>query len=200
MPSKRVLVAAGVAALVIAAVAALVGSTLISSSEPSSKSSDKKPKSRGFVRFRDREAGFAISYPRKWRRLPSEDAQVRLIVAGGRASLLVRAAPLGLRVRPANIDRAKRLTDRLVRSVEKVKLLRKAKRVQLGGLPGYLYLYTFRDKGTRELGAHAHYFVFRGEVMYTLIFQALPSTTFAGFAPLFDRISNTFRVLGSTQP
>lgn len=190
--------AAGIAAVLIAGAAALVGSELISSSGPSKSSKERK--SGGFVRFRDAEAGFSIAHPRNWRRLPSADAQVRLIVAGGRASLLVRAAPLGIRVRPANIERAKRLTDRLVRAVDAVKLLRRAKRVDVAGLPGYLYLYTFKDKGTRETGAHAHYFLFRGEVMYTLIFQALPSTAFAGFAPLFDRISNTFRVLDLARP
>lgn len=195
MPRKTWLAAAAVAAVVIALAAAAIARELVSSSDPSKP---EKAKSGGFVRFSDAEAGFSISYPRSWRRLPSGDSQVRLIVAaGGGASLLVRTAPLGLRVRPETLSSAKKVTDRLVRSVRNVKLLRRAQQISLGGLPGYLYLYTFRDLGTKQRGAHAHYFLFRGEMMFTLVFQALPSTTFGGLAPLFDRIGNTFRVQGA---
>ncbi len=174
----------------VAAGAAAIGSELVDSPE------SKKPrtsKSRGFVTFRDPQTGFSIAYPRRWRRLPAPDIQVRLIVAGGGASLLVRAAPLGPRDRPKNLRAAKKLSDRLVKSVKGVKLLRRAQQVQSGGLAGYLYLYTFRDRPTGERGAHAHYFLFRGDTLFTLVFQALPSTTFAGVAPLFDRIANTFK-------
>jgi hypothetical protein len=186
-------VAAAVGLLLIAAAAAAIGSALVSSPD----TEESKPrKSRGFITFRDAQAGFSVGYPRSWRRLPSPDNQVRLIVAGGPASLLVRVAPLGLRVRPENLRPAKKVSDRLVRSVRGVKLLRRAQQVQSGGLAGYLYLYTFRDRPTGERGAHAHYFLFRGDTLITLVFQALPSTAFAGVAPLFDRIANTFR----TQP
>ncbi len=199
MPRKGVLAAAAVGALLIAVAAAAIGSELVSSPDPSKPS---KRESRGFVEFDDPRTGFSISHPRSWRRLPPADGQVRLIVAGGGASLLVRASSLGLRVRPETLSSAKKLTDRLVRSVKSVKLLRRAKQVEVGGLPGYLYLYTFRDVGSGQRGAHAHYFLFRGETMFTLVFQALPSTSFGGFAPLFDRIANTFRAepVASAQP
>lgn len=192
MPRKGVLAAGAVAAVVIAVAAAIIGSNLVSSSEPSKRGPAKKAS--GFAKFSDPETGFSISHPRSWRRLPSPDTQVRLIVAGGEeASLLVRSAPLSLRERPATLRSAKKLADRLVRTVSGVKLLRRPQQVEQGGLPGYLYLYTFRDKGTRQRGAHAHYFLFRGGTLFTLVFQALPSTTFTGLAPLFDRIANTFR-------
>ena len=190
MPPRRLLAAGAVAAVLVAVAAAAIGSALVSSPD-SSKPTPRK--SRGLVPFTDPETGFTISHPRSWRRLPSADNQVRLIVAGGGASLLVRTAPLGLRVRPETLRSAKKLTDGLVRSVKKVKLLRRAKQVSLGGLPGYLYLYTFRDRSSGERGAHAHYFLFRGQTMFTLVFQTVPSTAFGGLAPLFDRIANTFR-------
>ena len=190
MPRKGLLAAAAVAAVLIAAAAAALGSALVDSPDIDKP---KTTKSRGFVTFRDPQAGFSIEHPRAWRRLPAADTQVRLIVASGGASLLVRTAPLGLRVRPQNLRSAKKVSDRLVRAVKNVKLLRPAKQVQAGGLPGYLYLYTFKDLASGKRGAHAHYFLFRGQAMFTLVFQALPSTAFAGLAPLFDRISNTFR-------
>lgn len=190
MPRKGVLAAAAVGAVLIAAGAAAIGSALVSSPDTEKP---KPTKSRAFVTFRDPQTGFSIEHPRGWRRLPSPDDQVRLLVASGGASLLVRTAPLGLRVRPENLKAAKKLSDRLVRAVKNVKLLRRPQQVQAGGLPGYLYLYTFRDRPTGERGAHAHYFLFRGETMFTLVFQALPSTAFGGVAPLFDRIANTFQ-------
>lgn len=191
------LAAAAVAAVVFAVGAAALGRELISADEPEKEKTDGP--ARGLVRFEDPEARFSISYPRNWRRLPSGDAQVRLIVARGGASLLVRTAPLGLRVRPENLRSAKKLTDRLVRSVRNVKLLRPGRQVQQGGLVGYLYLYTFRDRTSGARGAHAHYFLFRGEQMFTLVFQALPSTAFAGLAPLFDRIAGSFRAAPAEQ-
>ncbi len=189
--------AGAVAAVAIAAAAAVIGSQLVCAPDTSKPA---RSKARGFIDFRDPQADFAVSYPRSWRRVSSGDGQVRLVVAGGRASLLVRVAPLGLRVRPETLSSAKKLSDRLVRSVKSVKLLRRAKQVQQGGLPGYLYLYTFRDVATGQRGAHAHYFLFRGETMFTLVFQALPSTAFAGLAPLFDRIANTFNAQPATAP
>ena len=176
--------------MLIAVAAAALGRELIST-EDSPK--EEARSARGFARFNDSETGFSISYPRSWRRLPSGDEQVRLIVAGGAASVLVRTAPLGLTVRPQTLRSAKKLTDRLVRTVRNVKLLRKPQQIQQGGLPGYLYLYTFRDQASGRRGAHAHYFLFRGETMFTLVFQTVPSTAFGGLAPLFDRIANSFR-------
>ena len=189
MPRNKLIAAAAAAAIVIAAAAALLGRELVSSSSPS----EPKPKASSFVKVRDHQADLAISYPRRWHKLPSPDGQVRLLAAGGGASLLVRVASLGIKVKPESLRSAKHLTDRLVKAAKNAKLLRPAQQVELGGLPGYLYLYTFRDLGTGKRGAHAHYFLFRGEDMITLVFQALPSNTFAGLVPLFDRIARTFR-------
>lgn len=189
MPRNRWLALAGVAAVLVAIGAAALGRELVNSD------SSPKPasKSRAFVKFRDPQAGLSLSYPRRWRKLPSADGQVKLLVAGGGASLLVRIAELGVRVKPDSLASARKLTNRLVKATKNAKLLRPAQRVELGGLPGYLYLYTFKDLGSGQRGAHAHYFLFRGSNMITLVFQALPSTAFSGLVPLFDRIARTFR-------
>ena len=178
------------AAILVAAGAAALARELVSSAEPSKPPAKK---SRAFVRFSDPQTGFSIAYPSRWRRLPSVDGQVRLLVAGGGASVLVRRASLGLRVRPETLKSAKKLTDNLVKAAENVKPVQRPQQVRLSGLPGYLYIYTFRDRATRKRGAHAHYFLFRDETMFTLVFQALPANSFAGLAPLFQRIANSFR-------
>ena len=45
------------------------------------------------------------------------------------------------------------------------------------------------------VGAHSHYFLFKGSTMISIIFQALPDGHFARLAPLFDRVAGSLRVL-----
>lgn len=105
---------------------------------------------------------------------------------------------IGFRIGPENVRDARTLTDSLVRSSGQAKLLRKPARTVLGGLPGYAYLYTFRDAASGQLGAHVHYFLFRGDKMITLVFQALPADRLTRLAPVFDRISESFVALAPT--
>ncbi|MBA3306332.1 MAG: hypothetical protein H0U25_10465, partial [Thermoleophilaceae bacterium] len=41
---------------------------------------------------------------------------------------------------------------------------------------------------------HAHYFLFRGRTLITIVFQTVPADRFAELAPLFDRIAETLRI------
>ena len=109
------------------------------------------------------------------------------------ASLLVRAAEIGTEVGAKDLRRAKNLTDRLVARGQRVRLLRPARQIELGGLPGWLYIYSFDDPDTGQRGAHAHYFLFRGDTLITVVFQTLPSESFATYAPLFDRLEASFK-------
>ncbi len=183
---------AGAAAAVLLAVGAMfIGRELIAPDpappQPRAPSADE------FARFTDAEAAFSISYPAGWRRLPSPNPEVRLLVEGDGSSMLVRVTELGVDVGPKNLDAAKRLTDKLVGSVDQAKLQRRPRRVTLGGLPGFLYLYTFPDPVTGQLGAHAHYFAFRGRTLITIVFQTVPAKRLASLAPLFDRIGESLR-------
>ncbi len=193
----------GAAATILLAVAAgLIGSRLVSGSSdqaksapapaPASKPADTEPS--GFTRFTDSVERFSIAYPSDWSRLMSPDPQVRLLAARDTASVLVRTQPLGIPVGPEDLVAAKELTDNLVNKAGKVTLLSKARQVTLGGLSGYLYLYKFKDSATKQMVAHAHYFLFRGETLLAIVFQAQPADRFAGLAPLFDRVAATLRV------
>jgi len=107
--------------------------------------------------------------------------------------MLLRTAPLGLDIGPASIGPARKITDSLVHVSKQVTILRGPTRVSVGGLPGYLYLYTYRDAATGQLGGHAHYFIFRHSTLINLVFQVVPADRFAKLAPLFDEISRTLR-------
>ena len=199
VPRRWLVIGAGVTIL-LAVAAAAIGSQLVSS--PSAPSTAKpKPKSKpapaepaGFVRFSDPVGRFSIAYPSEWRPRVTSDPQIRLLAAGDTASVLVRTSPLGIEVGPQDLQAAKRLTDNLVKSAGKVKLLDEARQVTLGGLSGYLYVYTFDDSATGQMVAHAHYFLFRGKTLLTIVLQAQPADRFDGLAPVFDAVGATFRV------
>jgi len=179
----------GVVAAILAAVAAMVIGQQLFSSAPPARPAKPAP---AFVRFRDPAGGLSIERPAAWMRVASPNPEVRLLAEGDGASMLVRMTDLGFDG-PANLDAARRLTDKLVRTAEQAKLLRPPKRVNLGGLQGYLYLYTFRDAGSGERGAHAHYFLFRGHTLITIVFQTASAQTLTQLAPLFDRLGETLR-------
>jgi len=184
---------AAVAAVVLAGAAAIVIARELVSPAPPDPPAQPAQAASGFVRFSDAAGGISISYPAGWMRVASPDAEVRLLAVGDGSSMLVRMADLGIEVGPDGLDAAKRLTDKLVRSAGQAKLVRPPEQVTLGGLPGYLYLYTFRDPATGQRGAHAHYFLFRGQTLITIVFQTAPADRLAALAPLFDQIGETLR-------
>src|SRR5579884_3097185 len=74
----------------------------------------------GLVEFRDEKAGWAISYPKTWTRLQSQDPDVVLVASekapelntGG--SILARDLTLGAPVGEANLAAARAVTDKVV--------------------------------------------------------------------------------------
>ena len=130
----------------------------------------------GLVTFHDKARGLSISYPATWQRVASPDPQVSLVTGTAEVSLLIRTVQIPTAVGPKDLDRAKVLTNRLVARGDGVQQLRPPRRIDdLGGLPGWLYIYSFNDPETKQRGAHAHYFLFRGNTMITLVFQTVPS-------------------------
>jgi hypothetical protein len=191
--------AAGVAAAAILAVAAaFIGNSVFSDSSEPDRARRAPAREldlpRGFVRFRDRPSGFSIAHPSDWVRLPSPSSDVRILAARAGASFSLRISTVGLDIGPQSLGPARNITDKLVSEAGPIRLLRKPQTVTLGGLPGYLYLYTFRDPDTKQTGVHAHYFLFRGKRLYALVFQALPAATFRGLTRTFDAIAETLRV------
>lgn len=150
----------------------------------------------GFTEFRSPQSGFAVSYPGDWMRLQSADPQVVLLAArGAEVSFLARVAELDVAIGPQELPAAKQLTDQIVTANESVELLAEPQRIELAGLPGYFYFYSFQDPGTGQRGAHSHLFVFKGQTLITLVFQTLPAEQFPAAAPTFDQITTSFRVL-----
>jgi len=149
-----------------------------------------------FTEFRSSEAGFAISYPEGWTRVQSPDPQVVLLAARDpEVSILVRVVGLQFPVGPRELPAVRQLTDQIVMANESVELLAEPQPIELAGLPGYFYFYAFQDPATGQRGAHSHFFIFKGQTLITLVFQALPAERFRAAAPTFDQITKSFRVL-----
>jgi hypothetical protein len=191
-----------VAALVLAGIAFLAGNRRIDKPERAASSQTTgptiSPATGGLEEFRDEKAGFALSYPRNWLRLQSSDPSVVLVVSekpveennGG--SLLARTIALGSAINP---EQRKNITDDIVTKSPGVELKFEPLAISQGGLPGWHYLYTFADQASGQRGFHSHYFLFKGETMISLVFQALPETELRRLGTVFDDVIATFRVL-----
>ena len=151
--------------------------------------------------FKDRKAGWAISYPKAWNRLESKDTDVALVVsqkpasANNGGSILARDLPLGAAVNESNLAAAKEVTDKIVTNGQGIQLLAQPTIIHQGGLPGYFYFYSFKDPASGQEGVHTHYFLFKGSTMISFVFQALPKDSFQGLAHLYDDVIGSFRVL-----
>lgn len=149
-----------------------------------------------------RGEGFRIGLPRGWRRIESPDPQVGLVATGDRGgSMLVRVTEPGFAIEDADqLADAQRFTDRIVTGGEDVELLAQPARIELDGLPGWYYFYSFEDGPSGQRGVHAHYFLFDGPTMFSLVFQTLPADRFVGLAPTFDAVAASFAVTGGASP
>ncbi|MGH8991914.1 MAG: hypothetical protein ACRDYV_02790 [Acidimicrobiia bacterium] len=174
---------------------------VLASTQTPEPTADPAPASE-LVEFRHEAAGFALSAPEAWARPGVSDPQVAFIAAeydpaenrGG--SILVRVAPLEAAVTRDQLAEARKVTDEIVRQGNGVELKAQPAEIEQGGVPGLYYLYTFEDPVSGRRGVHSHYFLFHGRAMISMVFQALPDGDFAGLAPLFDRVADSFRVLG----
>ena len=164
------------------------GTTKRSSATPSS-----------FVSHHDPDTDFSISYPKTWTEAKQPDGDVRLLLsAGDLDSLLVRVVRLEGPVTQANLGDLRSVTDAIVTGSE-VKILEQ-RTVTLNGMPGYYYLYTFKDSTSGAQGVHAHYFLFQGRKMNILVFQALPIEHFNRLATTFDQVAESFTSGPDTAP
>ena len=204
MATKYVKVGAAVlGGVLVVGIAVAAGRSTVNSPKKASQSTSTTASTvpGSLVEFRDDKAGWAISYPKNWNRLQSQDADVVLVVSekppelnnGG--SILARDLTLGAPVDEAKLPAAREVTDKIVTGAEGIQMLAQPTVIHQGGLPGYFYFYSFKDPATGQEGVHTHYFLFKGSTMITFVFQALPKDNFQPLAHLFDEVIGSFRVL-----
>jgi hypothetical protein len=200
---RRRVLAIVIGVLVVAGLAAgvIFGRGLLTSEEPAKAANASTNASTNaipadFTAFRSEQAGFELAYPTSWSKLNTKDPQILLLVSQGTEdSFLVRSLELQTPVGPPQLAAAKQLTDQIVNSNKTIQMVTEPKQIELGGLPGFFYFYSFKDAATGQDGAHSHYFLFNGKTMISLVFQALPKEHFAASAQTFDKITATFHAV-----
>lgn len=139
--------------------------------------------------YNDALTGFTVAYPRSWQKIDVPVADYRLAVDGGsNVAFTIRVVPIQTPADASNLENFKAVTDGLVGSNSTVQIL-KQQAISINGMIGYYYFYTFTDGGVQAV--HAHYFLFSGNKMNVLVFQALPDD-FARLAPTFDKVAESF--------
>ena len=146
-----------------------------------------------FSTYTNDAEGFSIRHPSTWTYLEVGDEGGMALDAGGGDLVDVRLLHrTEVPTTAGNLENIKAFTDGLV-GLNPTAVILKQQAITLNGMPGYYYLYTFTVPATGEEGAHAHYFLFRGHNMYTLVFQALPSEGFTRLSKVFDQIAASFQ-------
>ncbi len=144
-----------------------------------------------FTTFRDDETGFSIRYPSSWERFEAPMREIRLLVGEGPHSVRIRSRRTEVPTTPQNLSNLKAFADGAIAGPTTVVLQQGS--VSVNGLIGFRYLYTFTDPDSGIEGAHLHYFLFQGHKMHDLIFQALPTDTFAQAEGIFNQMLESFR-------
>ncbi|HET9257738.1 MAG TPA: hypothetical protein VFO16_21415 [Pseudonocardiaceae bacterium] len=205
---RTVIVAAGlVLAAGLGTSAAVWGPQLFTSAQPAkaantaTSGADKtdpaaKALPAGFSKYSSDQAGFEVAYPSTWTKLSPKDPQVLLLASQGtQDTVLIRASELPEAVGPQQLPAARQVTDKLVTANKSVQMITEPKQIELGGLPGFFYFYSFKDANSGQEGAHSHFFLFNGKTMISMVFQTLPRERFASTAPTFDKIAASFHAV-----
>ena len=192
---KGMVAAAGVAAILALVIGAAVGRSIIpSGGDDRTKTLTTPPP----TLFRSAQVGITMTYPATWTRLQSRDPQVLLVAAlSPSTSLSLRASKSQLKsVTAQTLPVVKEFTDDLVAADRRATLVTAPEPIEVGGLPGYRYRYTYPTKDG-STGAHVHYFLFKHDLLLQLVFQALPARALTQLEPAFDRIAGSLK---STTP
>ncbi len=163
-----------------------------------------------YATIEDPEAGFSIKLPEDWQFFEQEqaDPQIRMVVGtpGTQNNLRLRVSPLPEPVVITSdtpdtvIAQLQAQFDQYIDEGESVKEVLQRQRVNINGVQGWEYLYTFTNESSGEEGVHSHFFLLGGERLYVLVFQVLPTSSFEDYARTFDEIITSFRLIDEKEP
>jgi len=213
--TKQVQVEAKHILIVAAILAATVGAYLLGhrqgkqlegATAPRTTSSTAFKVPKDFETIGDDATGVKLSLPKDWVRYSTQglDPAIRIAVGVPNTSdtVVVRVNAYSREVTKDNVEDQKNVFDQLLAG-EKIKLLVNQP-VTVRGLPALFYVYSFTDQQSGKTGIHAHYFVFQGRKMVSMIFQALPperpEDRYKELAPVYDTIMRSLEVAPGPPP
>lgn len=166
------------------------GITLVALRQPAApRPSASTTPAAALTTYTDVEKHFRISFPKSWGRTTEPKGGVVLHVSG-RSAVSVHEFALAQQVNTKNVSDMRAVTSAILSTPDARLNVLTSRVVRIGRLTGLYYLYSF-PSGKQE-GVHAHYFLFNGSRMYTLVFQALPATDFQALAKTFDAVAESF--------
>lgn len=147
----------------------------------------------GFVVFTDPQTGISLQYPETWVPLQRPRGNLRLSVGtGGGTGFRVYVDPTEAVIDTAEeLEDVRALTDKFA-GAEGVQVV-KREAVEINGMIGISYLARFTHEETGAKVANAQYFLFKGNTMHNLLFQAVPEEDFERLAPEFNTILASFQ-------
>lgn len=142
----------------------------------------------------DLASGYRLAYPSTWSEVggaTSAGADGHVLRINGQNAFSIQTFPLEHAVPRSNISDMRAVTDAILSSPSAHLTVLEVRQVEVAGLPAIYYLYYF--PAGKQRGIHAHYFIFDGTRMHTLIFQVVPATDFGHYASQFDRVVASFK-------
>jgi hypothetical protein len=160
-----------------------------------------------FVTVDDAATGVKVAIPKDWVRYSTQGADPPLrMVAGIRDtddSVSLRINAYSSEVTKDNVKDQQNVFDGVLAQQKDINVVVNQV-VTVRGLPALFYVYSFKDQETGRTGIHAHYFVFQGRKMVSMIFQALPpdhpEDRYKALAPVFDQVINSLEVAPGAPP
>ncbi len=156
-----------------------------------------------YTTFNDPATGVKLSVPKDWVpystvNLPDKALRLLTGIPNTGDSVSLRVNSYESEVTAANVGDQKAVFDSLLGD-EKITILVN-QTVSIGGLPALFYVYRFTDQASGQAGIHAHFFVFQGRKMVSMIFQALPEDRYKLLAPVFDKVASSLQVAPGPLP
>jgi len=173
------------------------GSNPFSSSSREPAQSAEHPTTAGLTTLRDTRAGYELRYPDAWTEVRgtvmSAGAGGHVLRIGGRNAFSVHEFPLERPVTVSDLADMRAVTDAILSTPEAKLTVLDVRQVEVADRPTMYYLYYF--PAGKQRGIHAHYFIFDGARMQTLVFQVVPASHFADYAYDFDQVVASFKTI-----
>lgn len=170
-------------------------------SKPTSTTAFKLPQD--YATFADPDTGVKLSFPKDWTQrstadLPDKSLRLLAGIPNTADSVSLRVNSYESEITAANLNDQKNVFDEVIAAEDRKVLVDQA--MNLRGLPALFYVYKFTDQSTGQAGIHAHFFVFQGRKMVSMVFQAVPEARYSLLAPVFDKIASSLEIAPGPPP
>lgn len=145
------------------------------------------------------DQGYALDYPTAWIMADTgsgapgsgDGSQPIVLQISGDNAFSISTFPLEKPVAKSELADMRAVTDAILSTPEAKLTILDVRSTEVGGLPAVYYLYYFPSG--KQQGIHAHYFIFDGVRMHSMVFQVVPASQFQKYAAAFDAVVATFR-------